>query len=59
MLLINRATAYENFNNVTMDNFKSVYIATRKLIENGHHRIMMLLGPSNSTSIRKETLNFK
>ena len=58
VLFINREPESIEANSVTMDNFRSGYIAAKKLLENGHTRIMLISGPEDSTVCRARINGF-
>ena len=59
VLFINREPQSIEANSVTMDNYRSGYIAAKKLLDNGHTRIMLISGPEDSTVCRARIRGFR
>ncbi len=59
VIFVNRTPVSVEVESVTMDNFRSGTIAARKLVENGHSRIMVLSGPEDSTVCNDRIQGFR
>jgi len=59
ILFVNRALSSIETDSITMDNYRSGQIAAKKLVENGHSRIMIISGPEDSTVCRDRINGFR
>ena len=59
VLFINREPASVETDSVTMDNYRSGYMAAKKLLDNGHTRIMLISGPEDSTVCKARIEGFR
>ena len=59
VIFVNREPSSVETNSITMDNRSSGYIAAKKLVENGHSRIMVISGPEDSTVCRDRIKGFQ
>ena len=58
IILVNRYLKEINTDVITVDNYRSGYIATRYLIEKGHTRIAHLAGPKSSISCQNRMMGY-